>query len=236
MHRSKSEQRQARSTARVTLRRVGFALSTCSARQYVCGNRVSQDGVWSACVSVLRLRVSHWCSAEEGSLILLGQHPGSRWCRQGCKATLTRRSWRSSHAGLCRDGERHGYLVIGWHGHCCYRMFCKDDCKGPHCYRCGSLAMLMLTLLTADKLLLWTSPTSQTSMDTDTESHQWFHQWSLQLIWAITVVALRYTRVQSPRGSCVCVFLMCIFDQWLINVNKLKFTTIPFWDIFIGRS
>lgn len=56
-----------------------------------------------------------------------------------------------------------------------YRMFYMDDCKGLLDYCCGSLARLMLTLLTADKLLLWTSPASQTSVDTDTESHQQFH-------------------------------------------------------------
>lgn len=90
------------------LRRVGFTLSTRSAQQYlICGNRVSQDSVWSACVSVLRLPVCHLCSVEEGSLILLGQHPDC-WCchREGCKATL---KWCS----LC-SAHTHAVLLSCW--------------------------------------------------------------------------------------------------------------------------
>lgn len=71
----------------------------------------------------------------------------------------------------------------------------------------------MLTLLTADKLLLWTSPASQTSVDTDTESHQQFHHLGGALEFTANldypVVVLRYTRVQSPRGGFVCGSVVC---------------------------
>lgn len=72
-----------------------------------------------------------------------------------------------------------------------YGMFYMGDCKGLHDCCCGSLARLMLALLTADKLLLWTSSTSETDLDTDTESHQQFyHQFCVRFCCAFSINGL----------------------------------------------